>query len=600
MKKWWLLTIMLLASAQIWAQSGRKLYVDAPRVVMTGESFQVKYILKNPDSKNPRFIPPQDVQGLNSYGMSSYSSSQSSVAIVNGRLKSTTTYTITWILTYVADKPGTYTIPPAKVVDGNSTLTSSAVTITVEGEANNNLPKPKTPVVTNDQDKNVVIPSQNSKLFLRLWSSKKDVYLGEPIYVYARLYSAYRLSIDDMEPAKYQGFWVQDIKMPSRIQAEQVVINGRQYLAATVDKKLIFPQQAGKLRITPYKISCTIYDNWGFPYGQKDIVSNPLVINVKALPQEGQPSTFSGAVGNFKIDIVPPKGDISVDQAITIKLIISGTGNFGLFDIPQLKVPNSFEALEPKTIPHYEATPDGLSGKVEKQFIYIPRSSGNFEIPPVEFSFFNPNTGKYEVVRTSAIKLSVNGSSDTASASGGYTVYKTDVTQIGSDINYIFTSPFKLTRHNTYFAGSLWHYLAYIIAILFFAVIVYLRRQQIKEMADIRRYRARQAGKVSARRLKTALKYMRSGKKDEFYQEIAQALWQYLSDKLGIDAALLTRDAVREKLAEKGVDTSVIDEVIKILDESEFARYAQSAGDVSMETLYSRTRKIIDKLETLI
>ncbi len=599
MNRWWLIMILLLIWTGSLAQNTRKFYVDAPKVVMAGESFQVKYFLKNPSSRNPRFIPPKDVEGLQSYGMSSYTSTQSSVTIINGRLRSVNTYTVTWIITYVAQNAGTYTIPPARVKDGNSTLTSSPVTITVEGQVSNNLPTPKNKPAGTNPDENITVPQTSSKLFVKLLADKTEVYLGEPIYVYARLYSAYRLSLDDMEPAKFPGFWVQDLDMPSRIKAEQVIINGRDYLAATVDKKIIFPQQTGNLTISPYKITCSIYDDWGFPYGQKQVASNGLTIKVKPLPDQGKPASFSGAVGHFQIDLEVPKGQVSVDEAITIKLIIKGTGNFGLFDVPEPKSPNSFEALDPKTIPQYKASTEGLTGRLIKQFVYIPRSGGNFQIPPIEFSYFDPQAKKYVVLRTEPIKISVNGSADTT-AGAAYSVYKTDVTQIGNDINYIFTGKFKLHSKGHFFVGSLYFYLSYALILLSFVVIVYMRRRHIKEMSDIRRYRSRQASKVSSRRLRNAKSLMKHGKKDEFCQEVSQALWQYVGDKLGIDPAELTRESIKEKLQEKNVDQAVIDEFIQILDDSEYARYGIGEGSMSMDNIYSRAKKMIDKLEAIL
>ncbi len=599
MNRWWLITALLLIWTGSLAQSNRKFYVDAPKVVMAGESFQVKYILKNPASRNPRFIPPSDVNGLQSYGMSSYTSTQSSVTIINGRLRSTSTYIITWIMTYVAEHKGQFTIPAASVRDGNSTLTSNPVTITVEGETNNGLPKPKNPVPSSNPDENVLVPQGSQKLFVRLVADRTDVYIGEPIYVYARLYSAYRLSLDDMEPAKFPGFWVQDLKMPTRIQAEQVVVNGRNYLAATVDKKLIFPQQSGTLKISPYKLTCSLYDDWGFPYGQKSVASNGLTIRVKPLPQQGKPSSFSGAVGNFHIKIEAPKGQVSVDQAVTIKLVIDGTGNFGLFDVPEPKVPNSFDALEPKTIPQYQATADGMSGRLIKQFIYIPRSGGNFMIPAIEFSYFDPHTKKYVALHTEPIKLSVNGSADTTSGSG-YSVYKTSVTQIGNDINYIFTGPIKLRRKGQSFVGSWYFYLIYIVIFILFILIVYFRRLHIKEMSDVRRYRSRKASKVSSRRLRMARKLMQHGQKDQFYEEVGKALWQYIGDKLGVDPAELTRDTLKEKLVENNVAQEDIDALIKLIDDCEYARYGVQDSQMSMENIYARARAIIDKLDTII
>ena len=599
MNKWYFLTIFIFVVIASFGQKKREIHVDAPKVVMTGESFQVKYILTNPSSPNPRFYPPVGVDGLTSYGMSSYTSRQSSVTIINGRLRTTTTQTITWILTFVAEKPGNYTIPPAKVQDGNSSLNFSPITITVEGQVNNNLPKSNKQIANQNSESDVILPSKNNKFFVRLIADKTNVYQGEAIYINARLYSMYRLSIDEMEPSQLKGFWVQDLKMPSRIQADHVLINGRDYLVATIDKKVIFPQQTGKLKIAPYKVTCSFYDDWGFPYGQKEIVSNSLLINVKPLPQQGKPSSFSGAVGQFKIDMKIEKTKLNIDEPLTIKLIISGTGNFSLFDIPEPKIPNSFEVLEPKTIPQYKASTEGLTGRITKQFIYIPRSGGNFHIPSIEFSFFDPKSKKYVVLHTQPLDIIVSGSVDSL-ANNGNVVYKSDVTQIGNDINYIFTQPFKLTRKGSGFVSSNIFYLAYLIALIVFVVIVYLRRRYIKEMSDIRKYRSRKARKESKKRLRVAYKYMKQNKEKEFYTEISKALWQYVGDKLGIDGADLTRDKVREEFLKRKVSEEVIDEFMKIINDSDAQRFAQLNSSNSMDIIYKRAKKIIEDLQSII
>ncbi len=589
-----LTTFLVACASMILAQEERQFYVDAPKYAVAGESFQVKYILKNPKSKNPRFIPQKDVKGLEYYGMSSYRSQQSSVTIINGKLKAVTTYTITWILTYVANKPGEYTIPPAKVDDNGDILTSNPVTITIGGNAVNQLPKPKQ---TAGKSEDNFVPSTNKNLFLRLVASKTSVYIGEPVYVYTRIYSVYHLSVDDLTPAKFPGFWVQELDMPSRIQAEDVVINGRTYLAATLDKRVIFPQETGKLKIEPYKLTVTVYDRFGFPFGQKDVVSNSLTINVKPLPQAGKPASFGGAVGKYDFNVTLNDTKVNVDEPLTIKLTITGTGNFGLFDIPKPVVPGSFEELEPKEIPQYKATEAGMQGRLVEEYIYIPRSTGEFVIPPIEFSYFNPADGKYHTIKSDTIKITVSGTSDTTQI---YNTYKSEVKQLGTDINYIETGPIKLRPKGKFFAGSAAHYLAYLILLILFALLVLLERKKIKENSDIRRMRAKKASKVSSKRLRVARKYLKAGNKEQFYEEVAKALWGYLGDKLGIDPAELTRDTVREQLENRNVPKDLIDEFVSIIDNCEFARYAPADVSFSMEDIYSRAKKLIDALEDII
>ncbi len=589
-----IITLIALLTTNLLAQNDRKFSVDAPSVVRAGESFQVRYILENPKSRSPKILVEKNVDGLSYYGSTSYTSRQSSVTIVNGKLKAVSKNVISWIYTFVADQPGEYTIPPAKVIDGGDQLTSNPVTIRVEKPYNNQLPKPKVATGTQDQE---YVPKQNKNLFIDLVASKRNVYVGEPVYLYARIYSTYQLSIDDFEPAKFPGFWVQEIDMPSRIQAERVTVNGKQYLAATLDKRVLFPQETGDLKISPYKLSVTLYDRMGFPFN-RDVQSNSLTIHVKPLPVENKPANFSGAVGNFNMSVELDKDSVNVDEPVTIKITVSGVGNFGLFDIPEPSVPNSFEVLEPKTIPQYKATEAGMEGRITKEFIYIPRSTGKYTIPEIKFSFFNPYKKKYITLSSKPLNISIYGTHDSTGAV--FNSYKSDVTQLGNDINYIETTPFKLKPKEKFFAGSRIHWLSYILALILFGILSFIERKKIKERSDIRKFKSKIASKTSYKRLKVARKMMKAGNSERFYEEVAKALWDYLGNKLNINTADLTRDRAKEELSAKGVPQELINEFIEIIDNCDFARYAQTGHNGSMEEIYNRASKLIDKLENIL
>ncbi len=589
-----LVLILSFWTSFIYAQK-RQFYVNAPSTAMAGETFQISYTIQNPKNSNPRFVPPKPPNGIKFYGTSSYSSNQSSISIVNGRLKAVSNTRITWIITATATKKGQYTIPPALVYDGNEVLKSNPVTISIEGVSNNNLPKPN-PRIANAENQVENLPNTNKQLFLDLVASRKSVYLGQAIYVYARIYSRYHLSIDDMKPASFPGFWVQELPMPSNIQAEDVIINGRRYLAATLDKRVIFPQRTGTLKINPYQLTVTLYDNFGFPYTQKDVISNPLFIKVKPLPTENKPNDFSGAVGQFKFKIIVNKNEVNVDEPLTIKVVVSGTGNFGLFDIPKPLVPNSFEELEPKQIPQYQATAEGLQGRIIKQYIYIPRATGDFHLGQIRFSYFDPQTNQYKIISSNAFDIKVIGTKDTTQQ---YSSYSSAVKQLGSDINYIYLKKIKLHKRHKFFAGSTLHYLSYLIALIIFLIVVYVERKTLKLRADERSFKARRANKVSQKRLKLARKYMKAGEKEKFYEEVANALWGYLGDKLAIAHAELTRDKVREELASRNVPQQVIDELIQTIDYCEFARYSPGMDNFSMADIYQKATSLIDKLEKI-
>ncbi len=605
-KKLYILLSFIFLYISLLAQTS--FYVQAPSVAFVGETFQVKYILTNPKSHNPRFIRPANVPGLDYYSTSNFMSQSSSITIINGHLKSVSKKTITWIITYVPTKPGNITIPPAKVIDGNKQYSTNPVTIEVQANANNNLPKPTYQKWQQQQMQSLqqqmqswesqLFPSNSGQdLFLRVFVSKKDVYQGQPVYVYTKIFSRYRLSIDDYSPSKFTGFWVQEMKMPANIQAKQEVINGRTYLTAVIDKRVVFPQEVGKLEITPSQITCTLYDDMGFPYGQKTIKSNAVYIHVRPLPKAGQPQDFSGAVGKFQMQVKLSSDKLNVDRPLTVKVYISGVGNFGLFDLPEVNAPKSFESLQSSTIPQYNVSPEGLVGRVIKQFIFIPRAAGKFTIQPVSFSYFDPQTKKYVTLTSKPLTVTVTSTSDTTAVAASYGSYGSAVKQLGSDIDYIYTSGFKLHKKTKFFAGSAAHWLSYLILLLIFILVVYLERKKIKQRADVKTFRAKRASKVSLKRLQQAYRFMKENRKEKFYEEVTKALWGYISDKLSIDPAQLTRENVEEKLTEKGVDKELIAEFEDLLDKCETARYANLKVDFSMQDVYNKARKLIEKFE---
>jgi len=569
-----ILNIILMFSAVNAISQSVSFTASSPSNVQAGKSFYIQYNLKAP-KKGSNFQYPK-TKDFSLINISTSSSSFSSNEFANGKWKSENYIVLTWYLTMEAKKKGTFTIPGASVEYGGKTYKSNSLTIKVsEGKViNNQNTKTQTNIFNNNiQEEHADLPTNTKDLFVNVSTNKNSVYVGEAIYTYCKMFSRYNVNIQDIKPSTFDNFWIKDIKIKGTVKAQQIRLNNKTYLTATIDKKIIFPQKSGKVPISPYDITFQLYDGWGFPAGTKKVVSNKKVINVKPLP-DGKPASFSGAVGDFSISSEVDKKNIAADDAFTIKLTIKGQGNFGLFDLPVVNLPKSFEALDPENKNNITVSQKGVSGNTEIKYSFIARVPGNYKIPKIEFSYFNPSNAKYYTLHTDTLSVKVIGDTSKNNLANINNVQKSEVTELGNDIRYIKTSLPKFKIKNDFFISNKFISLAFVIPFLLFVLIIIILRKKIKENADLRYVKYKTADKVSKKRLKNAEKFMKINETEKFYEEISKSLWGYVSDKLSISLSQLTRNNVVEMLQNKSVKTELIDEFIKLIDTCETARFA--------------------------
>jgi len=559
----------------------------APSNAQVGQPFTIKYTLKAPQKgKNFEFSKTNGLEVINQ-GSSQFSSF--STTIVNGKMTSNQTITLVWSLTVVADNSKKITIPAATVKVDNKTYKSNSLSINVSqgnNDATANQP-------SNNNGNNTV--AINKDLLINLSTNKTSAYVGEPIYAYCKLFSVYNISLNDFKPSPFDNFWIKELPMPTSIKAEEQQINNKTYLTAVLDKRIIFPQTTGTVTIEPYQATLQLYDSWGFPGQQKKVVSNTKNIQVKPLPSN-KPSSFTGGVGAFEVDIDADLTTVEIDQAITINLKISGLGNFGLFDLPEITLPATFERLEPDYSEELSILSTGINGSQSVQYVFIPRVPGVFLLKPISFSFFDFNQEKYITLQTDSITITVIGDSSSTATSQ---VVQSDPTQLSNDIRFIKTTT-KLKPQNNFIFGKTGFWLGYLIPFLIFGITTFILRKKIKENADLRLVKSKKADKVSKKRLKLAQNYMKSGNNDKFYEEISLALWGYLSDKVSIPQSELTRDTILKTLKSINVSEQITTDFMKIIDKCEIARFAPSDTGFSPQEIYTEASSVITNFEKII
>lgn len=589
---------------------------NAPKQVVVGRPFQLTYSVnqRSRDLRAPEFTDFDVLSGP-------YTSTSSSTSFVNGKRTSSFEQTYTYML--MAQKEGTFTIGPATVkVDGEN-IQSNGVRIQVlpEDEETSPQPSPQGRGQSSGQSSSQSSANQggsvsSENLFVRTIASKTRVHEQEALMVTYKLYFANvdvaQLTNNTKLP-EFTGFLKQELEQ-GEIQTELEHYNGRNYQTAVLYRTILYPQHSGDIKIDPANFEAvlrvqvqqrprSIFDDFFGSYTNvtRMLTAPGVTIHVAALPG-GKPAGFSGGVGRFTLTPTISQTELQTNDAVTIRLDISGSGNMKLLKTPAIEWPEGFEPYDPKVTNNFNTTTAGVSGTKSIEYLAIPRSAGEYTIPAVHFSYFDIDEKKYKTLSTPEYTIRVKRGAGEASAASeqpsGVVSYtqKEDIKQLGSDIRYIDTKlvESRKTKVGSYSYRYLW--LWYVIPLIIAMVLLVVLRKQIKEAADITRMRYKHANKVAQKRLKAAAAALKANDKDHFYEEIERAAWTYLSDRLSIPTADLNKENIASILRQKGVAEERIQEVMSVLSTAEFARYAP-ATDHAMDDLYRDTTNLINNLE---
>ena len=585
---------------------------QAPKQVIVGRPFQITYTVnqRSRDLRAPEFTDFDVLSGP-------YTSTSSSTSFVNGKRTSSFEQTYTYML--MAQRAGTFTIGPATVkVDGEN-VQSNGVRIEVLPEDQQPQQTQSTQSNRNTQNNQSTQSSQSSQtssenIFVRTIASKTKVHEQEALLITYKLYFANvdvaQLTNNTKLP-EFTGFLKQDLEQ-GEIQTELEHYNGRNYQTAVLYRTVLYPQHSGDITIDPAKFEAvlrvqtqqrarSIFDDFFGSYTNvtKMLTAPGVTIHVNALPG-GKPAGFSGGVGKFNLTPSISQTELQANEAVTIKLDISGSGNMKLIKTPAIDWPEGFEPYDPKVTNNFKTTTSGVSGTKSIEYLAIPRSAGEYTIPAVKFSYFDIDERAYKTLTTPEYTIRVKRGAGAANDKGEEAVvvnytHKEDIKQLGTDIRYIDTkAPKQSTEYRTQSTDLIW--LWYVVPLLLAIILLIVLRKQIKEASDLTRMKYKRANKVAQKRLKAAAAALKANDKEAFYAAIEQAAWTYLSDRLSIPMAELNKDNITSILAQKGVSEALIAEVKNVLSTAEFARYAPST-DHGMEDLYTATTNLINNLE---
>lgn len=503
---------------------------------------------------------------------------------INGKVSFSQTY----IYIIQPTKIGTFTIPSATVEYEGKIYKTNTLKITVT----ENVEVPKDP---NDP---TYMAQQGIHLVAEV--SKENPYVGETLYVVYKLYVSENINVSNwavLESPQYNGFWNQDIEIKG-MSVQMGEYKGERYRYIELKKAILIPQKKGELVIEPMKMDITL----GVPTGRYNFFGEAIlrsftesyttgkkIIKVKALPIEGKPDNFTGAVGDFKFKVSKNKEILKANETAQIIVEVSGSGNFKLFEIPKLITPTELETYTPEYKENLQTTLNGINGRVFSNYTVVPQFKGKYKIPNVSFSYFNPSEKKYHTIESPDMFVEVVEGKDLPTSDSAFS-RKQQVQVSGNSFRYIQTKTVFEPINKESFFLSKWFYLLLLLPLAVIPIGIIINRYNEDRSKDIVGSRKRKADKLAKKYLSTAKKEL--GKKESFYIALEKALHNFLKAKLSIETSEISQDKITEILLEKGLSKDSIEVLIAVLNDCDFARYTPSSN-VKMKDEYEKAVEII-------
>ncbi len=587
------LVIMAVVSLIATAQS---VTIEAPATVIQGNRFSVTISVNNSDAvvRNAPEIPNCKIFNASRPGVST----MQSTTIINGRVESSIQRQYTYL--YKAEKASTVTIPAVSV--GNMRTQAKRLTI---------LPPDRSSQQSQSGSSSMPAPAASAPragkvspgdLIVTVNMSKKHLWKGEAVIATIKVYTKHNItSFRATTLPQFDGFISEELPVGSN-EAQMEHFRGENYYSAVLKKCLLYPQKAGTLTINSgrYDVTLETYEpiSNGFfityrPIEQKiTTTSNRISVSVEDLPQPA-PDGFDGAVGHFTAttDIAPAHP--RTNEALTYTLNINGTGNIKSLSAPALSFPANVEEYTPEVVSDANFNGSDMRGTCAVTYTIVPKEVGTLNIPSWNFVYFDPAAGRYMTIKQKGYNLSViRGSASSAE--------QKELGEGLKDIRYIHridTASLAQKPQRTFY--ETFYTLLYILVLVAFVSTIIVYRKHIRAADDLAARRTARANKVATKRLRLAAKALAANDADAFHESLARALWGYISDKLRIPHSALTRDNIREKLLESGINEDLTGRTINILDQCEMARFTpDSSSPEHLKGLFDESSAVIKAVES--
>ena len=467
-------------------------------------------------------------------------------------------------------------------------------------------------------------------IFIKVAVDKSKVHVGEQVTASYKLYARIPMQMGISKLPSLNGFWTQDFDIPRNIKPVEEIYNGKKYQVFLLKKSALFPQQTGTLELDPaeaegvarvmqmVKQRSPFADFFDDPavqqafggslmmndpffndemfssYAYRDVPvkvkSAPVKITVEAAPEEGKPENYGGAVGNFTIGAKMDKCSFTTDDVANLRVTITGSGNLKLIQAPVMNLPNGLEHFDPQALDTITGRSNVISGSKIITYAISARTPGDYTIPSIPFSYYNPQTKAYVILSTQPIALHIKPGKN----------YSPALAKAGGlkDIHNIHTKPLgslSFAGKPLLFSAGYWS--MYALPLLAFVGIAFYRRREDELSKDMVQFKSRKANKIALKRLATAQKLLQQKAQTPFYEEVSKAIWLYLSDKLNIPLSTLSKESAQYALSTKKVPEDLQQRMERVISDCETALYAPMGGSQQMTNTYREAVGIISGLE---
>ena len=639
MSKKVLLTVLALGAAciQAWAQASFRMQ-SSQRKVGLQDQFQLTFSLDNIESLDGLDVPASINKDFKVLAGPFTGNMQSNI---NGHVTSNVSYT--YVLAPRAT--GKYTIPAARAgVNGQSMMSNTLTIEVVSGTTQQAQPQARSPFGGNpffddpfqeerhrpEQQRQSAPISLKDAIFLKVDVNKTSAMVGEPIQATYKLYTMLPMNMAISKLPSLNGFWTQDFQIDPQARPVQETVNGRPYNVFTLKKSALFPQQTGKLLLDPAEVKGVVriiknervkrrnplaemmendpffkdnpfkdfFENDPF-YGdmmqqtyedvETTLVSRPVAISVNALPEDNKPASFTGAVGNFTIEASLDRNQLSTDDAATLRIKVIGSGNLKLIENPIVQFPKDFIVYDPVSTDTITERTNMISGEKTFNYTFQSKVPGQFTIPPITFSYFDPQSKQYKTVTANGFSLEVTPGKKTG-----------DNTTVLKDIRDISTGSLQAQSPSRPFMGHPLYWMGMLLPVVAAGGILAWRKRQDALQGDMVGYKKQKANKIALKRLSAAAKFLKAGQSVPFHEEVAKAIWLYASDKLNLPLANLSKEMLQQQLSARQVPAALQNKMFALIDTCEIALYAPVSAQAERQHTYNQALQVIGELEDVL
>ncbi len=530
-------------------------------------------------------VPAPQIPDLPDFTTGGRSSSQSTnIQLINGKL--TQQQSISFIYTLYPKTTGTKTIGACKLSFKGETYQTQPIEINVvKGSA------PPAPAPRIDQTSKEEIKDE---LKLIATVDRTSVYVGEQINVEFSIYTRIDASYGNLEKPSFNGFWVEPIFDAQQIKYETAAHEGKQYSKFLLKKTALFPIQDGQLPITPMKITASVAlrPTSFFDFGRTENVtlsSNLIRINVRPLPEDGQPGEFCGGVGKFTASAKLDQTTSNAAEPVNLRLRISGAGNVKMIQKPDMPTIPGVRILDPEVKEQTQFTGNQIQGYKEFLFPIVPQVDGEHVIPAIRIAYFDPANGRYVMLATERLKFVA-----TQTAIASPIVASSTMKKIGSDINHI--KPDRVRLSGRKFTADWIISGAYILAVLTVAAAFIYRRHADRLFTDRAYARKVRSSRITRKRIREAEQALKKDNLGEFYSALARGLEGYIGDRFNLDTGALTKEQIADFLEARGIRSDLITDLIRIIGHCEQSRFSRDTQGADPHRIMQQAEQLIREI----